>query len=117
MTDELDLDVVVSRLTLRPVGATHLRTLTRVMLASRKGVVGVVLLSTFGIASALAPLVASQDPSSATALSAHILAGPTWSHPLGTDENGKDVLSELLYGGRLSMSVGLIAAAIATTIG
>ncbi len=43
---------------------------------------------------------------------------PSLDHPLGTDEIGRDVLLRLLYGGRVSLSVGLIAAALAAaTIG
>jgi peptide/nickel transport system permease protein len=42
---------------------------------------------------------------------------PSRDHPLGTDEIGRDVLLRLLYGGRVSLSVGLIAAIVAATIG
>jgi peptide/nickel transport system permease protein len=42
---------------------------------------------------------------------------PSLEHPLGTDEIGRDVLLRLLYGGRVSLSVGLIAAIVAATIG
>lgn len=44
-------------------------------------------------------------------------AGPSWSHPLGTDENGRNVLMRLIFGGRLSLVVGLVAMAIALGIG
>jgi peptide/nickel transport system permease protein len=42
---------------------------------------------------------------------------PSLAHPLGTDEIGRDVLLRLLYGGRVSLSVGLAAAVIAAMIG
>ena len=42
---------------------------------------------------------------------------PRSSHPLGTDEIGRDVLLRLLYGGRVSLSVGLVAAVVAAAIG
>ena len=35
------------------------------------------------------------------------LQGPSWAHPLGTDDLGQDVLARLLYGGRISLAVGL----------
>src|SRR5262245_17969513 len=38
---------------------------------------------------------------------------PSWSHPLGTDELGRDLLARTLYGGAISLSLGLLAAAIA----
>lgn len=42
---------------------------------------------------------------------------PSAEHPLGTDEIGRDVLVRLLYGGRVSLSVGLVAAVMAAAIG
>jgi peptide/nickel transport system permease protein len=42
---------------------------------------------------------------------------PSVRHPLGTDELGRDVLSRILYGGRASLSVGVVAVAIAGTAG
>ncbi|MCP5367312.1 MAG: ABC transporter permease [Hyphomicrobiales bacterium] len=45
------------------------------------------------------------------------LAPPSWAHPLGTDELGRDVLVRLLYGGRVSLFAGLTAAAVAAVIG
>jgi peptide/nickel transport system permease protein len=45
------------------------------------------------------------------------LQGPSWAHPLGTDDLGQDLLARLLYGGRISMAVGVTAMLIAITIG
>ena len=45
------------------------------------------------------------------------LAGGSWSRPLGTDELGRDVLSRLLYGGRVSLAVGLLAVAVSCPLG
>jgi peptide/nickel transport system permease protein len=108
---------VAARISSRPAGLRRLTPALRLLRRSRRGMTGLGILVFFGTVSVLAPLLASQDPSSPSALSDQILASPSWSHPLGTDENGKDVLSELLYGGRVSLAVGLTAAAIATTIG
>lgn len=44
-------------------------------------------------------------------------AGPSAGHPLGTDESGRDVLSRLLHGGRVSLAVGLAAMAVAVAAG
>ena len=47
----------------------------------------------------------------------HILEAPSQSHLLGTDALGRDVLSRLIYGARISLLVGIVAVGIATAIG
>ena len=45
------------------------------------------------------------------------LAPPSWKHPLGTDDLGRDLLARVLYGGRISLAVGMAAMLIAMTAG
>lgn len=45
------------------------------------------------------------------------LQSPSWQHPLGTDDLGRDVLTRILYGARISLLVGFVAVGIATLIG
>jgi peptide/nickel transport system permease protein len=45
------------------------------------------------------------------------LRGPSWAHPLGTDDLGQDVLARMLYGGRISLAVGVVAMLIAISVG
>jgi peptide/nickel transport system permease protein len=45
------------------------------------------------------------------------LQGPSWAHPLGTDDLGQDLLARMLYGGRISLAVGVAAMLIAISIG
>ena len=45
------------------------------------------------------------------------LQAPSWSYPLGTDDLGRDVLTRILYGARISLLVGFVAVGIATLIG
>ena len=45
------------------------------------------------------------------------LEGPSWNHPFGTDDLGQDVLARLIYGGRISLAVGLSAMAVACIVG
>ena len=45
------------------------------------------------------------------------LTGPSWAHPFGTDDLGQDLLARILYGGRISMAVGLVAMLIAILLG
>ncbi|MFN3460957.1 MAG: ABC transporter permease, partial [Oceanibaculum sp.] len=45
------------------------------------------------------------------------LEGPSWKHPLGTDDLGQDLLARMLYGGRISLAVGLAAMLVAVFVG
>jgi peptide/nickel transport system permease protein len=45
------------------------------------------------------------------------LKGPSWAHPLGTDDLGQDILARILYGGRISLAVGLAAMVVAIVVG
>jgi peptide/nickel transport system permease protein len=45
------------------------------------------------------------------------LAAPSWAHPLGTDDLGQDLLSRMLYGGRISLGVGVTAMLVAVLVG
>ena len=45
------------------------------------------------------------------------LAAPSWEHPFGTDDIGRDVLSRVIHGARISLWVGLLAVGIGTVVG
>jgi peptide/nickel transport system permease protein len=45
------------------------------------------------------------------------LAGPSWTHPFGTDDLGQDLLARMLYGGRISLAVGFAAMLVALVAG
>ena len=45
------------------------------------------------------------------------LQGPSWAHPLGTDDLGQDILARMLYGGRISLAVGLAAMSVSVVVG
>ena len=62
-----------------------------------------------------APLLAPWDPNRPDIKK--ILAEPSRNHPLGTDQLGRDVLSRMLYGARVSLAVGFVSVSIATGIG
>ena len=65
--------------------------------------------------SLLAPLLAPYDPI-AQDLYRRLLP-PTWDHPMGTDEFGRDIFSRVLYGARISLRIGLLCISIALTAG
>jgi peptide/nickel transport system permease protein len=78
-------------------------------------VAGLVVIVLFAAAAILAPLIAPFDPV-ATSWSA-IRKAPSAVHWMGTDENGRDVLSRVLFGARASMLAGVISVLIAAGIG
>ncbi len=45
------------------------------------------------------------------------LAGPSWAHPFGTDDLGQDLLAQMIYGGRISLAVGVAAMGVAVLFG
>ncbi|HVG79815.1 MAG TPA: ABC transporter permease [Patescibacteria group bacterium] len=74
----------------------------------------IVLLALF--ADRVAP-AGPNDQDIAARLRPPAMVGGTWSRPLGTDELGRDVLSRMLHGGRVSLMVGLLAVAVSCPIG
>ena len=87
------------------------RTFTRNRLAVCAGIVVGILV----VLAVLAPLLAPWDPNKPD--TRRILAGPSASHWLGTDQLGRDVLARVLYGARISLAVGFISVGIAAVIG
>jgi peptide/nickel transport system permease protein len=80
---------------------------------NRKSRAGLVLLGVFVVTAVFAPLIAPYDPrSDAFAQSAGVSA----RHLLGTTSQGQDILSQLVYGARTSLLVGLLGGAFATLI-
>jgi len=63
----------------------------------------------------LAPVLAPYDPNAID--SHHVLDNPSWSHLLGTDQLGRDVFTRMMYGSRISLLVGFVAAGIACGVG
>ena len=82
-------------------------------------VAGASILGVIILLAALAPVASWHDPIQQNLL--QILQGPSWSHPLGTDELGRDVWARLLYGARTDLRVAFLAVlfpfAIGTVIG
>jgi peptide/nickel transport system permease protein len=91
------------------------RRFIRAFARHRLAVAGLVVICVMGVAALLAPLVATHDPNTVDLLAAG--KGPSTDHWLGTDEVGRDVFSRLVYGARVSLSVGFVAVAIYTVIG
>jgi peptide/nickel transport system permease protein len=63
----------------------------------------------------LGPLIYRVDPETIDIVNSSL--SPTWEHPLGTDDLGRDILAQNLSGGRISITVGLVAMLIAMVFG
>jgi peptide/nickel transport system permease protein len=85
------------------------------LLKNKLAVIGGILVLLVFTLSICAPIVSPYNPS--TIDIKNILVGPSSSHLLGTDDLGRDVLSRMLWGGRISLQVGFVAVGIATLIG
>ena len=81
----------------------------------RLAVAGLVVLTILVLVAIFAPVVGHYNPVRGDFL--HIDEPPSWVHPLGTDGNGRDYWSRLVFGARVSLSVGLVATSIAALIG
>jgi peptide/nickel transport system permease protein len=85
------------------------------------GIVGVVIVVAVLAMAFTAPLLAPHNPNrlqfGSRLLPPAWRVGGTWTHPLGTDSLGRDVLSRVLFGSRVSVIVGVSAVAIAGMIG
>ncbi len=94
------------------------RLVLRRFLRHRLALASALLLAALALASLAAPLFAAwlgHDPNAVDLLGR--FAAPARDHPLGTDELGRDLLLRLLYGGRISLFVGLVGALAAAGLG
>ena len=88
---------------------------TRARLRRHGGVmVGATLALILLIIGLVGPIIAPYSP---IAVSGRPLTPPSWSFPMGTDNLGRDVLSRVLAGARLSLSVGIVAVLVGATLG
>jgi peptide/nickel transport system permease protein len=81
---------------------------------NRMAMAGAAIVLVMFVLAAAVPLL-GRDPGAIDI--ARRLQSPSWLHPLGTDDLGRDVLTRILYGARISLLVGFVAVGIATAIG
>ena len=94
--------------------ATGSRALNK-MMSNRLAMVGVAIFTIILLASIFAPLLTPHDPQKIDLRA--MLQSPSAEHWFGTDRTGRDVFARVLYGGRISILVGLGSALIAAVIG
>lgn len=77
--------------------------------------IGLGIIVMTALAAVLGPWLVPHDPDVQSL--AQRLAGPSWSHPLGLDELGRDILARLVAGARISLGVGLTVVSISACVG
>ena len=101
----------------RSVAVSQWDLAVRAFSRNRTAVAGLIVVGALYAVALLTPLVAPFDPNLQGNLLTERYVGPSLLHPLGTDQFARDVLSRLLYGARISLSIGFVAVAISVTIG
>jgi len=86
----------------------------KALLADRRASIGLVVLIVLVLAAVLAPYVSPANPDS---MSFTMLEAPSWHHPFGTDDLGRDLLSRVIYGARVSLFVGVATVASSMLLG
>jgi peptide/nickel transport system permease protein len=85
------------------------------LLHHRLGMFGAIIVTILILTAIFGPYLAPYDPNEQDFSTR--FSGPTWAHPLGTDDFGRDTLSRIMQGARVSLQVGIIAVSIAGTVG
>jgi peptide/nickel transport system permease protein len=100
----------------RPVSRSFWRSVGNRVLGDPVTMVCLAILLSIALAAILAPWITPHDPYK-TSIVRRLLPPGSPQHLLGTDELGRDMLTRLLYGGRLSLMTGLLPVVLATCIG
>jgi peptide/nickel transport system permease protein len=93
----------------------HDWTVARALARHRIAMVGIIILVCLVAMSVLAPLIAPHDPNEQDLY--HVLEGPSSGHLLGTDDVGRDLLSRVIYGSRVTLLIGGLSTLLAAIIG
>ena len=88
--------------------------LRKLVWRDKKALIGTVVLTIFLIAAILGSLIAPYDPNG---MDFDMMEPPSWSHPLGTDDLGRDLLSRVIVGAQVSLFVGVSTVIIALVAG
>ncbi len=97
-------------------GKSPLQAAIHRLLANQVARAGLVIIVLFTLMAVLSPLLFPYNPATDSDLLAR-LKPPTWSHPLGTDALGRDILMRILHGARVSLSLGVGSVAVAMVTG
>jgi len=105
----------------KQIDETPFRRNMRAFTANRLALGSAIVVGLFVLMAVFAPLIAPHDPADTDLLRRlrppAWLPGGDWSHPLGCDALGRDILSRIIYGARVSIFIGAAVVLVATTIG
>jgi len=85
------------------------------LLRSKVAIAGLIIMGIFVLTAILAPLLTPYDPIVQTLTLRR--QPPSWAHPLGMDDLGRDILSRIIFGTRLSLQVGVLSVGLAIVVG
>ena len=104
-----------------PTWRSRLAYIARLLLRDKSGMVGMTLFILIVFTAIFAPVIAPHDPQEQNLRAAKQppawREGGSWEYPLGTDNLGRDMLSRIIYGTRVSLTVGFFGVLIAGTLG
>jgi peptide/nickel transport system permease protein len=78
-------------------------------------IIGIIIIAILSLVAIFAPVISPYDPAAIDGDS--LLVAPSFKHLMGTDSLGRDLFSRIVFGARISLTIGLIAVGIATIIG
>ncbi len=110
-----------SLLSVKRTWKDQLRYFGRLLWRDRSGIIGIVMFSIVVLAAILAPVISTHDPLEQNLGNSKMPpawnAGGAWSDPFGTDVLGRDLYSRIIYGSRVSLTVGFFGVLIAASLG
>lgn len=109
------IDTVATGLGKRERSENRYLVMLRKLLRHKIGMTGLVIILVIIFCAALAPVLAPYDPTEIDYES--MLTPPSWAHPLGTDEIGRDILSRLIFGAQVSLKVVFVSVVLSLVIG
>jgi len=111
-----DVAVTATR-PVKRVGVSQWRIAGRRLRKNRLAMIGLAVMALLYWATLMAPFLAPFDPNVQGNIVLERYLSPSGEHLMGTDKFGRDVLSRILYGARISLTIGFLAVAISITLG
>lgn len=112
-TVPIDLDLESQLLRIRH--ETMLQLTIRHFVRHRMALIGLIVVVTLALGAIFAPVLRPYDPYKSSFRTRY--EPPSLTYPMGTDDLGRDILTRILYGGRISLSIGVLAMFLAVIIG